>query len=876
MIENKKYLFARDKKGYAADNAKKIVFLLVVCLSFSFTGNENTTIFEKIYLHLDRHYYLSGDDVWFKAYLVDAQTGKLSSKSSRILYAELISPESKLLMRRVLFVDTDGCAIGDFKLKDNAISGKYRIRAYTKWMLNFGDVFVFEKEIEVQNISEESTSTSKSEIKKKQKDNPNEKTITREDVEIEFFPESGSLISEIANIVAFKATDWSGKGAEVSGGVLNSNGDTVVLFASEYLGMGKFGFVPQTGETYQAFFAPKGVQYSQYAKLPETLNKGFVMNISDVDTVFILNIRTNQEIFGEFSGKTMFLTFRQSEKLLFGHEIALNTRSKPVSLSKSLLPSGITRITLYDEHEKPHCERLVYIENKEKVNISITPKDDTTSIIKVTDGNGQSVKANLSMSITNSIVPDGTFDIESYLRLESEIKGKIERATAYFDSANIDRFRQIDLLLLTQGWRDFVWKHLENNIPEFVGYEMEQGLKITGHVEKLVGSKPYPDATVALLFPDSDADISTYIPNLVQKKGRRFTRTDSLGNYGFGYMNFLGYRTLLLTSRTEKDKAAGEISINPLFMPAEEFPVKIRKQYQIDSTYRFVAENYTKKDYKLTDTIVLDPVTISDRKDGHLISDREITPRDDSLWMSLDFYIKGQASALVTSHVESQILNSLKITFYDSNGKRIRSKVPHPSKISMKEVDRVRIYRKNTFVNASEVPIAPNIKSAIHFSRSIYSIDVYSKHDGFTEQNYATTRYKQEISEGSRNVSAKSAAGYYEEITSINFDYYQSVMPPIYEGSAKGLYRTTVGDVDFSSISPIVGGYYEERKFYAPKFYSTNEVKDYFGTYFWLADIRTDANGESLINYNPEKQPSGKIRIEGITNKGIPFAVKLK
>jgi hypothetical protein len=100
------------------------------------------------------------------------------------------------------------------------------------------------------------------------------------------------------------------------------------------------------------------------------------------------------------------------------------------------------------------------------------------------------------------------------------------------------------------------------------------------------------------------------------------------------------------------------------------------------------------------------------------------------------------------------------------------------------------------------------------------------------------------------------------------------MMPPIRVGNAQGLYKTTVGDVDYSSISPIVGGYYEERKFYAPKFYSVNDVKDYFGTYYWQADIRTGDNGETVINYNPEKQPSGKIRIEGMTNTGIPFAVK--
>jgi hypothetical protein len=539
----------------------------------------------------------------------------------------------------------------------------------------------------------------------------------------------------------------------------------------------------------------------------------------------------------------------------------VNDNSEFLNLPKSLLSAGITRITLYDEHEKPHCERLVYIENKEKINVSIMPVSDTVSTVKLTNDKGEPIQASLSMSITNSTVPDEMFDIESYFLFESEIRGKIERPLAYFDAANADRFRQIDLLLLTQGWRDFVWKQVEDNTSKFVGHEAEKGLKITGHVEKLVGRKPYPNA-----------NISMYFPHLGVRKGTRRTQTDSIGNYNLGYMNFFGYRTMHLSSRTEKGREAGEISVNPPYMPAEDFPVKIWKQYQTDSTYAFFVENYSKKNYTLEDTIVLDPVTITDRKDGYLMSDREITSRDDSLWMSLDYYLKGVAPSLITARMETKTLNSLKITFYDSNGKRMKSKAPHPSKISMKEVDRVRIYRKQTFVNASEVP--PN-DAALNYTRLTYSIDVYSKQDGFTEQNYATTRFKQEVTEGSRNTTVNSSNGYYEEITSVNFEYY-APMPRVYEGNSRGLYTTSVGDVDYSSLSPLLGGFYEERKFYAPEFLSTADVKEYFGTYFWQADIRTDTNGRGIINYNPEKQPSGKIRIEGITDSGVPFAVKLK
>ena len=35
-------------------------------------NNDSLTIIEKVYLHTDRTYYFPGDDIWFKAYLIDA------------------------------------------------------------------------------------------------------------------------------------------------------------------------------------------------------------------------------------------------------------------------------------------------------------------------------------------------------------------------------------------------------------------------------------------------------------------------------------------------------------------------------------------------------------------------------------------------------------------------------------------------------------------------------------------------------------------------------------------------------------------------------------------------------------------------------------
>ena len=44
---------------------------------------------EKVYLHIDKEYTTLGEDIWFKAYLVDANDHS-SSKLSTLVFVELI------------------------------------------------------------------------------------------------------------------------------------------------------------------------------------------------------------------------------------------------------------------------------------------------------------------------------------------------------------------------------------------------------------------------------------------------------------------------------------------------------------------------------------------------------------------------------------------------------------------------------------------------------------------------------------------------------------------------------------------------------------------------------------------------------------------
>ncbi len=106
---------------------------------------------EKVHLHLDRPYYAVGDDIWFKAYVVDSRTN-MPSTISNILYVELIS-EQNIVVRQAVLPMHEGISWGDFKLADGLAEGNYRIRAYTQWMRNAGPDFFFDKTIKIVNTA---------------------------------------------------------------------------------------------------------------------------------------------------------------------------------------------------------------------------------------------------------------------------------------------------------------------------------------------------------------------------------------------------------------------------------------------------------------------------------------------------------------------------------------------------------------------------------------------------------------------------------------------------------------------------------------------------------------------------------------------------
>ena len=99
--------------------------------SLIFLFNSQLSIFpqEKIYVHTDKPYYISGERIWLRTYLTDA-VSHIPASVSRYVYVELIDPLDSIVTRVKIRQD-EGVYHGHLLIPDDVPEGDYTLRAYT-------------------------------------------------------------------------------------------------------------------------------------------------------------------------------------------------------------------------------------------------------------------------------------------------------------------------------------------------------------------------------------------------------------------------------------------------------------------------------------------------------------------------------------------------------------------------------------------------------------------------------------------------------------------------------------------------------------------------------------------------------------------------
>jgi hypothetical protein len=176
------------------------------------------------------------------------------------------------------------------------------------------------------------------------------------------------------------------------------------------------------------------------------------------------------------------------------------------------LPSGILTITMFDASWNAIAERITFINNHEYVfqpqfevqHWGLNKRARNEIQITIPDSLGG---ANLSVSVTDTgIERDTTNNIISHFLLTSDIKGSVYNPAYYFANNEDSTVQNLDLVMLTNGWRRFKWEDVVKGKFPVITYPKDSSyLTLSGQVYGVSKSLLTGKESVLLLIKEKDS-----------------------------------------------------------------------------------------------------------------------------------------------------------------------------------------------------------------------------------------------------------------------------------------------------------------------------------------------------------------------------------
>lgn len=417
---------------------------------------------EKIYMQFDKALYNPGEKIWFKAYIFADGFPSLISKT---LYTELVDEKGNIIQRLITPVIFSGSA-AQFDLPLSLASPVVYIRAYTKWMLNFDSSFFYTRAIAVAAPANKAA----------------KKIVQPLQYSLQFFPEGGDMIKQVEQRIAFKATDSKGLPVPVKGDIVNSKGIKVNAFKSVHDGMGYFNLKPLPNETYKATWKDEH-NINHQTILPQAKENGVVLQLNNEEGKIHFTIKRTLDT----SYNSVYVVAQMQQQLLYRAKANLSkSDSIDGAIPSENLIDGIVQVTVFSNDRKPLAERIIFI-NKQNyyfiTDLNSAQKDigkrkKNAIQIDVPD----TIKCNLSVAVTDAEInpADKSQDIFSDVLLTTDIKGYVHNPACYFSSDADSVAKNLDLVMMTNGWRRFRWQEvLAGKFPK-INYLPENFLEIHG------------------------------------------------------------------------------------------------------------------------------------------------------------------------------------------------------------------------------------------------------------------------------------------------------------------------------------------------------------------------------------------------------------
>lgn len=500
-----------------------------------FNQYQQETLQEKMYVHTDRDFYLTGELLWFKIYNTDA-TSRKPEGLSKVAYVEIIDDNNTPVLQAKIAL-TEGKGIGSFYIPVSLINGNYKLRAYTKWMQNFGPESFFEKRLTFVNPLS----------------SPPAQKVPKATLDLQFFPEGGDMVNGVQNTIGFKVTSIDGKGAALQGVIVNQKNDTVARFQTLKFGIGQFNFTPLPNQSYKAI--ARSVQGEIVIKdLPIPKQKGYAINLVNPEAELLnLNVNTNENV------DKVYLLVHNGKKINLAIAAAINGGKTSFLIDQTKLNDGISHFTIFNEKGQPVSERLFFKKPLSKLNIDANTEFlqyGTRKKVSInwasTDELNKEQSADLSLAIyrVDSLQDVDQNDIVSYLWLTSDLKGQVEMPNYYLTNDTKESKLALNNLLITQGWRRLIWDEVLNKNKPLIKFLPEvNGHLITGKLMQVNG-KPMANSYVYMGIPSKRLQFYSAL-------------SDSLGNFIVNTKDLYGPNEIVAQTNYTIDSTSNILIHNP-------------------------------------------------------------------------------------------------------------------------------------------------------------------------------------------------------------------------------------------------------------------------------------------------------------------------
>lgn len=492
---------------------------------------------EQIYTHFNKSSYLPGDAIWFKCYAFNPKTKRPSIVTNNLV-VELYDPNGKLVDQKILHVK-QGVVDNVSFLDNNCSIGKYTFRAYTSWMKNFNDLSNFSSYFSV--------------IGPQQQD-----TLTDNKIDVQFLPESGTLLQGLTNKVGIKAVDVNGKGVSLSGDIIDEKGMLIKSFELNKLGMGNV-VLDITQDTKLNCRINLTEEQKLIYPLPLPEKQGIIAQVNQYKDKIFVKVATNKQTF--LNEQIFYLMVHNKGQIQVLYSIKLDPEKKInlLEFDKSELINGVNCLSIFNAKFEPVAERLFYVKNtniKGEVKEDVSFSNDTVSLkINSLDMDGKPVSSNLSLSVLPGGSASNNFpnSLMAEILIKSDLKGTVENPNYYFNKDTI-RLNDLDNLLITQGWRKYNWQLIKDTTSKALEYEIENGFNISGKIKKWWKSRSNTNCQVFLQSSDS--------------RILKLATVDSLGGFSFDKLYLTDSNLIYFTILNEKGKVMDKevnASVTPIY-----------------------------------------------------------------------------------------------------------------------------------------------------------------------------------------------------------------------------------------------------------------------------------------------------------------------